>query len=107
MISSQEFKIICRMIKGLETSSETRLDNRLDGFGRKFIGMLQGFSILDPDKQTMTSREVCEQYGVSDRKLCDMRKNGEIPFTKHGTAKNSKITYRVADVAEVFASRDS
>lgn len=36
-----------------------------------------------------------------------MRKNGEIPFTKHGTAKNSKITYRVADVAEVFASRDS
>ena len=43
----------------------------------------------------------------SDRKLCDMRKNGEIPFTKHGTAKNSKITYRVADVAEVFASRDS
>lgn len=103
MISSQEFKIICRMIKELET----RIDDRLDGFGRKFIGMLQGFSILDPDKQTMTSREVCEQYGVSDRKLCDMRKNGEIPFTKHGTAKNSKITYRVADVAEVFASRDS
>lgn len=103
MISSQEFKIICRMIKELET----RLDDRLDGFGRKFIGMLQGFSILDPDRQTMTSREVCEQYGVSDRKLCDMRKNGEIPFTKHGTAKNSKITYREADVAEVFASRES
>lgn len=103
MISSQEFKIICRMIKEMEK----RLDDRLDGFGRKFIGMLQGFSILDPDKQTMTSREVCEQFGVSDRKLCDMRKNGEIPFTKHSTAKNSKITYRVADVAEVFASRDS
>ena len=51
MISSQEFKTICRMIKELET----RLDDRLDGFGRKFIGMLQGFSILDPDKQTMTS----------------------------------------------------
>ena len=65
MISSQEFKIICRMIKELET----RLDDRLDGFGRKFIGMLQGFSILDPDRQTMTSREVCEQYGVSDRKI--------------------------------------
>lgn len=29
MISSQEFKIICRMIKELET----RLDDRLDGFG--------------------------------------------------------------------------
>ena len=45
MISSQEFKIICRMIKELET----RLDDRLDGFGRKFIGILQPHP--DPDNR--------------------------------------------------------
>lgn len=100
-MNSPEFKIICQMIKELEK----KFDTKLDGFGKRFIGLLQGFSILDPDKQTMTSQEVCAQYGVSLRKLCDMRKNGEIPFTKHGTAKNSKITYRIADVAEVFSSR--
>lgn len=103
MMSSQEFKTICRMIKELES----RFDDRLEGFGRKFIGLLQGFSVLDPEKLTMTSREVCEQYGVSPRTLCDMRKKGIIPFTKHGDKKNSKITYRIADVAEVFSSRDS
>lgn len=100
-MNTPEFKIICQMIKELEK----KLDMKLDGFGKKFIGLLQGFSILDPDKQTMTSQEVCAQYGVSLRKLCDMRKKGEIPFTKHGSAKNSKITYRIADVAEVFSSR--
>ena len=103
MISSAEFKIICRMIKELES----RFDTKLDGFGKKFIGLLQGFAILDPDRQTMTSREVCEQYGVSLRTLCEMRKKGIIPFTKHGNARNSKITYRIADVAEVFAERDN
>ena len=102
MISSAEFKIICRMIKELES----RFDTKLDGFGKKFIGLLQGYAIIDPSRQTMTSREICEQYGISDRKLCMMRQNGEIPFTKHGEAKNSKITYRIADVAEVFAGRD-
>lgn len=102
MISSAEFKIICRMIKELES----RFDTKLDGFGKKFIGLLQGYAIIDPSRQTMTSREICEQYGISDCKLCMMRKNGEIPFTKHGDAKNSKITYRIADVAEVFAGRD-
>lgn len=100
-MNTPEFKIICQMIRELEK----KFDTKLDGFGKKFIGMLQGFSILDPDKQTMTSREICEQYGISLRKLCDMRKNGEIPFTKHGNAKNSKITYRIADVAEIFSSR--
>lgn len=103
MITSPEFKAICRMIQEMES----RLDERLEGFGKKFIKLLQGFSVLDPEKQTMTSREVCEQYGVSARTLCDMRKKGIIPFTKHGNRKNSKITYRIADVAEVFASRDS
>lgn len=102
-MSSPEFKTICRMIKEMES----RLDDRLEGFGRKFVKMLQGFSVLDPEKQTMTSREVCEQYGVSARTLCDMRKKGIIPYTKHGDKKNSKITYRIADVAEVFSSRDS
>ena len=53
----------------------------------------------------MTTREVCEQYGVSERKLYDMRKNGEIAFTRHGTGKNSKISYRIADVVEAFAGR--
>ncbi len=102
MITSPEFKTICRMIQEMES----RLDERLDGFGKKFIKLLQGFSVLDPEKQTMTSREVCEQYGVSSRTLCTMRKKGIIPFTKHGTGKNCKITYRIADVAEVFASRE-
>ena len=46
MISSIEFKTLCRMMKELET----KLDARLEGFGRKFIGLLQGFSVLDPDK---------------------------------------------------------
>ena len=101
MISSHEFKTLCRMIKELET----KLDARLEGFGRKFIGLLQGFSVLDPDKQTMTTREVCEQYGVSERKLYDMRKNGEIAFTRHKKKKNSKISYRIADVVEAFAGR--
>lgn len=100
-MTSAEFKIICRMI----TELEAKFNKKLDGFGDRFIGMLQGFSILDPDKQTMTTKEVCEQYGVSERKLCDMRKNGEIPFTKTGKGKNSKIIYRIADVAEVFSSR--
>ena len=100
-MTSYEFKALCRMI----TELEVKMNKKLDGFGERFIGMLQGFSILDPDKQTMTSREVCEQYGISPRKLCSMRANGEIPFTKHGTGKNCKITYRVADVAEVFSSR--
>ena len=36
MISSAEFKIICRMIKELES----RFDTKLDGFGKKFIGLL-------------------------------------------------------------------
>lgn len=103
MITSQEFKTLCKLIKELED----RFDSKLDGFGRKFIGLLQGFSVLDTDRQTMTSREVCEQYGVSMRTLCDMRKKGIIPFTKLGDAKNSKITYRIADVAEVFAGRDN
>ena len=103
MITSQEFKMLCKLIKDLEE----KFDKRLEGFGNKFIGLLQGFSILDPEKQTMTSREICEQYGVSLRTLCEMRKKGIIPFTKHGTAKNSKITYRIADVAEVFAEREN
>lgn len=103
MITSQEFKTLCKLIKELEA----KVDKRLEGFGNKFIGLLQGFAILDPDRQTMTSREVCEQYGVSLRTLCEMRKKGIIPFTKHGNAKNSKITYRIADVAEVFAERDN
>lgn len=103
MITSQEFKMLCKLIKELEA----KFDKRLEGFGNKFIGLLQGFSILDPDRQTMTSREVCEQYGVSLRTLCEMRKKGIIPFTKHGNARNSKITYRIADVAEVFAERDN
>lgn len=102
MITSQEFKLLCKLIKELED----RFDSKLDGFGRKFIGLLQGFSVLDTDRQTMTSREVCEQYGVSMRTLCNMRKKGIIPYTKHGDAKNCKITYRIADVAEVFAGRD-
>ncbi|ROT16633.1 hypothetical protein EEL50_02130 [Muribaculaceae bacterium Isolate-105 (HZI)] len=59
-MTSAEFKIICRMI----TELETKFNKKLDGFGDRFIGMLQGFSILDPDKQTMTTKEVCEQYGV-------------------------------------------
>lgn len=103
MITSQEFKTLCKLIKNLEA----KVDKRLEGFGNKFIGLLQGFAILDPDRQTMTSREVCEQYGVSLRTLCEMRKKGIIPFTKHGNARNSKITYRIADVAEVFAERDN
>lgn len=101
MISSHEFKTLCRMMKELET----KLDARLEGFGKKFIGLLQGFSVLDPDKLTMTTREVCEQYGVSERKLYDMRKNGEIAYTRQGKGKNSKITYRIADVVEAFAGR--
>ncbi len=100
-MTSAEFKIICRMINELEA----KFNKKLDGFGERFIGMLQGFSILDPDKQTMTTAEVCEQYGVSKRKLCDMRANGEIPYIKTGKGKNSKITYRIADVNEVFSSR--
>ena len=65
MISSAEFKIICRMIKELES----RFDTKLDGFGKKFIGLLQGYAIIDPSRQTMTSREICEQYGISDLSL--------------------------------------
>ena len=76
MISSAEFKIICRMIKELES----RFDTKLDGFGKKFIGLLQGYAIIDPSRQTMTSREICEQYGISDRKLCMMRKKRRNPF---------------------------
>ena len=53
----------------------------------------------------MTTREVCEQYGVSERKLYDMRKNGEIAYTRQGKGKNSKIIYRIADVVEAFAGR--
>ena len=103
MITAQVFKVLCKLIKELEE----KFDSKLEGFGKKFIGLLQGFTVLDPERQTMTSREVCEQYGISMRTLCDMRKKGIIPFTKHGDAPNSKITYRIADVAEVFAGRDN
>lgn len=102
MMTSQEYRMICQLIKELES----KVDSKFERLGNKVMGMLQGFTVLNPERETMTSREICEQYGISDRKLCDMRKKGEIPFTKHGSAKNSKVTYRVADVVEVFASRD-
>ena len=91
MITSQEFKTLCKLIKELED----RFDSKLDGFGRKFIGLLQGFSVLDTDRQTMTSREVCEQYGVSMRTLCDMRKKGIIPFTKVSTRLSDPLCRRL------------
>lgn len=46
-MTSAEFKIICRMI----TELETRFNKKLDGFGDRFIGMSQGFSILPPPRQ--------------------------------------------------------
>lgn len=84
---------------------EEKIDKKLDEYGKKVTTMLKGYSILDPDKQTMTTKEVCEQYGVSERKLCYMREHGLIPFTKIGKGKNSKAIYRCVDVAEVFSSR--
>ena len=48
------------------TELETKFNKKLDGFGDRFIGMLQGFSILPPPTRE-TYGMVCHDTGF---KIC-------------------------------------
>jgi len=101
-MNSVEFRQICQVIKALEVS----LNGKIDGFSRQFMGALKGIGILDPDKDTMTTAQVCAQYGISARQLYKYRENGDIPYIKSGTSKNAKVMYRIADIVEFFSVRN-
>lgn len=102
-MNSVEYRQLCQLIKSMETS----LSGKIDRFAKNMFDALKGLGIIDPDKDTMTTSEVCRHYGISERQLYDYRASGELPFIKTGNAKNSKIKYRIVDVIEFFALRNA
>lgn len=102
-MTAAEYKQLIQMLKAMEIS----INNRIDMMTRKILDALKGFGFLDPDKDTLTSKEVCAQYNISKRSLCTYREKGLIPYIKEGKGKNAKVKYRIVDVIEFFALRES
>lgn len=90
-------------VKGLHGKIETKVDSAINTVKDAF----EGFGILDPEEDTWTTKQVCENYHVSPRSLNDWRRAGLISFSRVSDSPKSKIRYRKADIIEFFAARNS
>lgn len=107
---TEEYRTIVRLISELASevrNVKTGLDSKIDQVAKKVTEAFQGFGILDPEEETWTEQQVCDRYHVSRRTMYEHRKGGRIAFIKNGCGKNCKITYRKADVIELFSVQNA
>ena len=107
---TEEYRTIVRLISELAAevrNVKTGLDSKIDHVAKKVTEAFQGFGILDPEEETWTEQQVCDRYHVSRRTMYEHRKGGRIAFIKNGYGKNCKITYRKADVIELFSVQNA
>lgn len=106
-ISSVEFDILHQMLTEIRREVRDLKDgvhDRIDDAIRSVKDAFQGFGILDPEEEMWTEKQVCERYHVDRKTMYRHRKAGRITGYKSNKGTNSKISYRKADVIELFST---
>ena len=106
-ITSTEFDILHSLLTEIQKEARELKDGvhiRIDSAIRNVKDAFQGFGILDPDEEMWTEKQVCERYHVDRKTMYNHRKAGRITGYKSNKGTNSKVSYRKADIIELFST---
>ena len=106
-ITSAEFDILHQMLTEIRREVRDLKDgvhNRIDHAVKSVKDAFQGFGILDPEEEMWTEKQVCERYHVDRKTMYRHRKAGRITGYRSNKGTNSKVSYRKADVIELFST---